>query len=659
MTTTTSAIDTTTHEAYVSQIQKLMVLSEGSRETDQEILEQVSELIRNQLKTQGSNEELASFVKAEEAFFEGQYKIALTHYLSGQTIPHYHFYCYRASAHLAKELGRTSKAIGFARKALKIYPNDYLTLKLLHELLVASGEAEDAQTVKQQIQQVSEAVTSGDAETATTTEEYATSHSVGLAEEEMNELQNLFAEETAEENQMYEERKGEESTADVDTTATMTLEEAKTETEVTSDVAVTSESTVNAIEQLSQLANSDYAVEKEATSRFLSESLGVDMESGETLEQRIKTFQRKQIETMSRYVEKSLRPSTQQDNFFSVLNGWNYTTTPESEAATLTHSLLPANYRKTTGGFFLRWNKKGIVINPGPNFLQNFHDQGHHIKEIDHVIVTRDSADSHADVQAIYDLNYGLNKMASELHIINYYLDQTAHRTIATKLKPHFKQERNTVHCLDLYVDSPDIETLQLEEGIQLSYFPTSIPEAGSRQEEQTTSIGVRLELTIPEILRLGSTSKDTVSVGYVTGAAYSPLLANNLSGADLLVTGFDATAEEDYTKMKYNDDSLGYFGTATLIEEVAPKLAIFTELSGSNGDIRLELTRKLRQEAAYGSQHDTVVLPGDTGLQVNLETQQVLCSISKAYVSPAQVRITKTADAFGPLQFLSPNSFI
>ena len=40
------------------------------------------------------------------------------------------------------------------------------------------------------------------------------------------------------------------------------------------------------------------------------------------------------------------------------------------------------------GGYFLLWEGKGIVIDPGYNFIQNFYDQGFSLEDIDAIVIT-------------------------------------------------------------------------------------------------------------------------------------------------------------------------------------------------------------------------------------------------------------------------------
>jgi hypothetical protein len=304
------------------------------------------------------------------------------------------------------------------------------------------------------------------------------------------------------------------------------------------------------------------------------------------------------------------------------------------------------------GGFYLRWRGKGVVINPGTHFLENFHQLGLFVKDIDYVIVSRDNIDAYADVKGIYDLNCQHNSVSNQLHVIEYYLNQKAYNNIATALTPRFKQERNTVHCLDMYIDSPEVETVSLGDKLRLQYFHTSSTEVREQgRETASTNLGLRLEL-LPEL-----EGGDSLSLGFVSGLPWSSLLGEYLSGCSLVISGFENTNADDYSKIKYNDDSLGYYGTYSLVKEVQPALLLCSDFSGREGDVRMEVVKKLHQELS--GQSPTVVLPGDTGLYLDLQTSQIQCSVCKTLVDPSKVRVAKSSESFGHLHYLSPSCFI
>jgi hypothetical protein len=166
-----------------------------------------------------------------------------------------------------------------------------------------------------------------------------------------------------------------------------------------------------------------------------------------------------------------------------------------------------------------------------------------------------------------------------------------------------------------MLVDSSDVEKVDLAEGITLHYFSATSRDAfptraEAKEVQQKPSLGIRLDLNLQDVSR---------SIGYLSKTAWNPLLAHHLGSCDLLIAGFGNTELQDYQKLAYLSDCLGYHGIATLIEEVAPRLILCGEFEGREGDIRLEVVQKMRSEYAESS-----ILPADAGLCVNLKTLQV-----------------------------------
>ncbi len=64
----------------------------------------------------------------------------------------------------------------------------------------------------------------------------------------------------------------------------------------------------------------------------------------------------------------------------------------------------PSNRKLRGGGYFLLWNGKGLVIDPGFDFIQNFYDEGFSLSDIDAVIITHSHPDHDDDFSNITTL---------------------------------------------------------------------------------------------------------------------------------------------------------------------------------------------------------------------------------------------------------------
>ena len=521
---------------------------------DPDAKEKLFQLIDQEVKRSVEHPDFLCFFQGERAFYLGHYENALKHYLEAKSIPHFQFFCYRATACLQEMLGFRERAVAFAQKALKIYPED----PSLHRVLATQVQPP-----------------------------------LKIVETVM-----------------------------------------KTETDIPSD--------------------------SELSAIFVKPAMTItQMET--PLERRIQAFQLGQAQMVRRYGDMYAKRIPPADHSLFVLQGWHRGQDNRSQECAPT--MITEKSRKSSGGYFLRWNGKGLVINPGPHFLDTFHQKGLHIKDIDYVFITKDSPEAYADVKEIYELNTQLNKAGTELQIIHYYVNPKAYQELSHTLKPHFKQERNTLHRLELFVDSPDVEKVDLGHGIVVNYFPTvhlgaflhGTEPKNDRHHATGSSLGLRVDLKFaPD----KGVDKPVARLGYISGTAWSPMLSHHLGNCDVLITGIGSTNAADFNKVKYNEEGLGYFGTFSLLEEVAPKLLLCCEFSGREGDIRVEAVRKLRHENAGKQRHHkdpTVVLPGDPTLLVDLKAMQVRCSLTGELVSLSQVKVAKTTDDFGELRYLSP----
>lgn len=609
-----------TLERYLQQVQQL---SEGVAAGDKQPSD-LQNLIDLELTEAGDDCARRALLLGERAFYQRQYKVALKHYTEAKGMPLFQFFCYRACAFLFDQEKKTEKAIEFANKALSVIPQDWTTVALYSALLAKSQHHEEAQAIPSACDE------------PTTNQDEPAQASVTLGAEEFDELTQLF-EEHAEEAELHAEAEEEkEETAEpIEPTETAPPVEAFE------------------IPALPTPQTSFPSFKEEPAPSLREDSSG--------LEQRIHAFQERQRRALKDYLTQSAQKVSHQDYLFHVLEGWSDELSATSEQNPLP-ALLSQGPRRTTGGYFLRWRGKGVAINPGRNFLQALHRQGCHIGDVDFVVVTKGCAEGYTDVMPLYDLNAQANAAQEQVHIIHYYLHQSAYQALARTLKPHCKQERNSIHSLDLFMDSPDLETVALTDGIQLNYFPIGQSLGGGpREDKYPSSLGMRLDLTGPAHSheQQPTTAVHPIRVGYASGTPWSPSLAEHFIGCDLLVVGIEETGPEDFRRTRYNTRSLGYFGCLSLLEEVTPRLVLCSEFCGAEGDIRVELVRKLREDYHPHQTRRTTILPGDAGLSIDLTTLQVRCATTRSFVDPSQVHVVRTNDQFGPLRYLAPQSLI
>lgn len=621
---------------YLQEVNKLLENIQQGKATPG----QLSDFFSQKLELYAGTPPLQYFFTAEQEFHRHDYENALKHYIQAKTVPLFQFFCYRVSAYIAQKRNHPDQALRFARKAYALQPEDLPTAHLLREILEQSGENENAQSIQTQY-------------------DSPFPHSVD-DKDDANVSSYMLHDMSLPMNSPLSNSGIPPSNASL----TRRFYGLEREPEISKPLQPSTQEPIMSITELDSPPHT----------RESLHSTAIDRLSGaeQALETRIQTFQRQKAQTLNQYLKRARQRKQPIENCIFVFNGW--TNKPEGihlplehEDPIITQFLLSNSMRKPTSGFYLKWNGKGIVVNPGNRFLEQFHKAGLHVTDIDMVIVTQADPDSYADVKEIYELNYQLNKINSELQIIHYYLNHKAHHELSHILKPNFKQERNAIHSLELFVDSSDVEKIDLSPEITLNYFPTSAKEALSHHHGEKTSarnsgsaLGIRLDLKTPA----GSTDgRRTLKIGYLSGTPWSPLLGHHMGVCDILFAGFGHTQLNDFSKLNYNESCLGYFGSYSLLDEVKPRLMFCCEFDGREGDIRLEVTKKMRQEFAHTqtttSEPSHVILPADNGLYLDLKNLNIRCSVSQEMIDPAHVRVVKSGEAFSSLLYLSPGCLL
>lgn len=664
--------------------------------------------------------EYDQFLLGERAFYAGNYSVALKHYLQvTKELPYYKLFCYRASAYASQEAGDPSKAQEFVQKALGIYSEDYPSLLLLDKLL-QNSQCEECSfesyflKVLEDQRQLIDALTLEDSVMFSQPDSFIHLDHGGhpFTYQLMNRLykrkkyEELFKKvpiraslrdyqdksltisplpespSMKQINSIIQPSLGSKimahnrqiaSNKSILESKTLPIKKAAEKPPIIPRPAIAPvKANAPALPIKSAVAPSKPLISQTPlpvkapmktapTSPLISNTQVAPvnalprtdekkpMFTEEMLVESISTFQQHQQEAIADYRTSFLSRIQPFDSTLYALHGW----IPEfynDQSLSLTN-----RSRSTTGGYFIRWNGKGIVINPGRNFLDNFHKQGLHIWDINAIIVTCEHYDSYADIQEIYSLNSKLNKDSSETHVIHYYLVQKAYQLLAPHLKPHFKQERHSLHCLELFIDSPEQEKIEINENVILSYFPLSEPESNYSSKETKAlpvygSLGIKLEFIDD------TNGKQDCKLGYISNTIWNSVISQRLGDCDLLISGFGSTQPSDYQRQQYTEGCLGYFGTSSLLAEARPRLLLCSEFSGTEGDIRLEIVKLLRQQHSQSQGAHQAIQPLDLGMLVNLKKLQIQCSITKAWVEANQIRVARTRESFGSLNYLSPN---
>ena len=165
------------------------------------------------------------------------------------------------------------------------------------------------------------------------------------------------------------------------------------------------------------------------------------------------------------------RSDQKNENFLFFLRRWN----------SFTPILRKGTDANVGGGYFLYWKKKGIVIDPGHNFLENLSNHDLTIADIDVVIVTHLHLDHTDDLLPLLDLSYQYNEYlkreGSEPKVLDFYMNRTTFSMFGDLLG---SSEYATPHLLD--AKEKERSKIRLH-GVEIEVVPTFHKELLGGQE--------------------------------------------------------------------------------------------------------------------------------------------------------------------------------
>lgn len=372
----------------------------------------------------------------------------------------------------------------------------------------------------------------------------------------------------------------------------------------------------------------------------------VSSQGMDTPESRMKQKLLGKDDKYSEYIKKE---NSKRDNSFSVLRGW-------SSAVTLLEGGTGKQWRG--GGYFLKWRSRGLVLDPGFDFIDNFHDAGFHAREVDAVIVSHNHPDHNFDLGGLDDLRF---------EIFRRELKQLANKTTAPSLPPAlFAIDEDTAEIFR--DDSPkhrgkpvrfsgsDYERkrwLDKENDLpfRIEHFPVQ------HGKDVPNALGFRLALY--------NDANGTVefSIGYTGDTAYFTAdpargdlgLADQLAGCDLLLAHISQPMTQELDDPHFPKPlHLGYNGVARLLSEVKPKLTLIGEFWAGLADLRLDLVQGLRRRCGTDA-----ILPTGLGFHLSLPSLEIECTRCRLFVPFPQIKVAPPTTPFGPLGYLCPKCLV
>jgi Tfp pilus assembly protein PilF/ribonuclease BN (tRNA processing enzyme) len=338
----------------------------------------------------------------------------------------------------------------------------------------------------------------------------------------------------------------------------------------------------------------------------------------------------------TQYEKYIAKPNSKRDDTLSILRGW-------SSAVTL---LEGSERRWRGGGYFLKWHGYGIVIDPGFDFLRNFHDTAYHGREINAVVVSHNHPDHNSDLKDIDDLCYELYKRLAakkgsdgQPYVLLWDQDTNG----ATKFgfeKPKHRHE-------------PVVLASGFPQPIDLRDHVAKIP-------VRITPFKVNHGIDVPHAMGmlvelLTKTGKPAMRIGYTADTAHFPDLHKHLLNCDVLIAHISQPSiEELQDASKLKDVHLGYRGTALLLKECKPKLALIGEFWAGFTDLRISLVKGLRQRSGVEA-----ILPAGLAMHLRLPSLDIECTECGKPTPYSRIKVAPPTDNFGSLAYLCPDCMI
>ena len=388
---------------------------------------------------------------------------------------------------------------------------------------------------------------------------------------------------------------------------------------------------------------------------------------GEILNETIKRgIEKNAIESKKSFFNflKETTKTKEEKETFHVLRRWNSYT-----------PIIADNYHISKGGgYFLKSNNKGIVIDPGFNFIDNFRGAGHFFDSIDTVIVSHAHNDHTSDLESILTLLYKFNQeikdssdpnnentirkviaerkridplnisddeiekefiKSSRRKIINFYITLSVFKKFSG-LFDLFSKNDYRLHI----IQSGD--KIKIEAGLDLEIIKAKHYDVISDRN----AVGIIIKLDKCCVIYTGDSGWDKE-----IEEEYKQVAKNYKKDYKLLLAHIGGLKEYERNYLTRKDKSRAYYknhlgrlGLAKLVEILKPNVCFISEFGEELKEYREELS-EIFQKAFKDK---VIFLPADIGLIFDLSNKkiQAICScnaskneISYDYVEPSKVK--------------------
>lgn len=321
---------------------------------------------------------------------------------------------------------------------------------------------------------------------------------------------------------------------------------------------------------------------------------------------RIAAARQQQEEELDESISRFKEIDDETDNTLYILKRWN-STSPRYPHRNLTGD----PWESVGGGYFLVWQKKGIVIDPGYDFLKLFQNEGFGVRNIDLIIVTHAHDDHNQDLEPIFSLVHKLSRRCKISHNIDLVASEAVQikfSRLLTIMQPHVT---TTVLRANDVLDSVS------ELGRKYNMEITSTPTFHNEQPWMlnNTGFGITVSLTREKraLFKIGITGDTSLFDGIET----------RFNGVDLLI--------EHLGTDQGSEGHLCMNGCVELLRRIVlkPKMVVVSEfgeeLRGHRVNICTQIETVVNRQVA--GEINIPVIAGDLRLRIKVPTLDILCT--------------------------------
>lgn len=334
----------------------------------------------------------------------------------------------------------------------------------------------------------------------------------------------------------------------------------------------------------------------------------------------------------AKFVGKKRSVPENYNSFLAVLRKWNSYT-----------PILPSEKGNNNGGgYFLFHKGKGIVIDPGFNFIDNFYQEGFQIADIDAILVSHAHNDHTADIESILTLIHQHNeKNGNRYKTIDLFLNLGTFIKYSGLLNLRNDKKIGTITVL-----MPDMEYHLSNYGITIFTIKAKHDEIIDDKYALSFLIHVK-DVEDGKCAKIGFTC-DT-GWNFENESYFTKSFLDHKP--ELLIAHLGSIKSEEFKYLEettgdkrnscFYPNHLGLLGMAKLLEKIQYEkpLVILSEFGEELKKYRTPIAKKFTEI------FDVNCLAGDVGLYVRLKDLFVFCCIEEKFIDYKKIKTTSICD--------------